>query len=79
MERVRQVHVSYMNSVSSQVDPFDGDWRCRECRLCRCHNPSRKYEDRQLMEAPAPELTIMRYSDDGIDHQLGVVYSEAHP
>ena len=31
------------------------------------------------MEAPAPELTIMRYSDDGIDHQLGVVYSEAHP
>jgi len=66
-----------MNSVTSQVDPFDGD--VENVDYVNVVDPNQKYKNCQRLEAPAPELTILRYSDDGINHQLEVTYSEAHP
>jgi len=66
-----------MNPVSSQVDSSEGD--VDNMDYVTVVDSSRKYEDCQRLEAPAPEPTILRYSDDDIDHQPGVAHSKAHP
>ena len=67
---------SYVNPVSSQVDSSDGD--VDNMDYVTVVDSSRKYEDCQRLEAPAPEPTVLRYSDDDIDHQPGVAHSKAH-